>query len=162
MYNRPQLKDSLDIIRFICKEFWGDLFRKQVQLHGQGAVRCAPAWACQPGARRAGSTGRPWQQLTHRRAPANRPSTQVDNLRTNHRGTFVLSDREFRWLAKLSGGQAAGAASTAPPVELARDFLFLPCALLKGALAQLGLDCTVTADCSNFPAADFTVNVRPQ
>ena len=30
MYNRPQLKDSLDIIRFICKEFWGDVFRKQV------------------------------------------------------------------------------------------------------------------------------------
>ena len=30
MFNRPQLKDSLDIIRFICKEFWGDLFKKQV------------------------------------------------------------------------------------------------------------------------------------
>ena len=32
MFNRPQLKDSLDIIRFICKEFWGDLFKKQVLL----------------------------------------------------------------------------------------------------------------------------------
>ena len=32
MFNRPQLKDSLDIIRFICKEFWGDLFKKQVPL----------------------------------------------------------------------------------------------------------------------------------
>ena len=27
---------------------------------------------------------------------------QVDNLRTNHRGTFVLKDQSFRWLAKLS------------------------------------------------------------
>ena len=27
---------------------------------------------------------------------------QVDNLRTNHRGTFVLKDLSFRWLAKLS------------------------------------------------------------
>ena len=84
---------------------------------------------------------------------------QVDNLRTNHRGTFVLSDRDFRWLAKISGGQAAGAV---PLADLAKDFLFLPCALLRGALAQLGLDCIVTADCTNFPAADFTVNVRAQ
>ncbi len=29
-------------------------------------------------------------------------SAQVDNLRTNHRGTFVLKDQSFRWLAKLS------------------------------------------------------------
>ena len=33
MYNRPQLKDNLDVIRFICKEFWGDVFRKQVLHH---------------------------------------------------------------------------------------------------------------------------------
>ena len=26
----------------------------------------------------------------------------MDNLRTNHRGTFVLKDQSFRWLAKLS------------------------------------------------------------
>lgn len=29
-------------------------------------------------------------------------TSQVDNLRTNHRGTFVLKDQSFRWLAKLS------------------------------------------------------------
>ena len=87
---------------------------------------------------------------------------QVDNLRTNHRGTFVLSDRNFRWLAKIPSGQAAGGTTSGSALELARDFLHLPCALLRGALAQLGLDCSVTADCSNFPAADFTINVRAQ
>ena len=30
MYNRPQLSDNLDVIRFICKELCGDIFRKQV------------------------------------------------------------------------------------------------------------------------------------
>ena len=58
---------------------------------------------------------------------------QVDNLRTNHRGTFVLSDRNFRWLSKISGGQAAGATAAAPPLDLAKDFLYLPCALLRCA-----------------------------
>ena len=50
----------------------------------------------------------PWLSLN--RQPLGYPSApdllsclmQVDNLRTNHRGTFVLKDQSFRWLAKLS------------------------------------------------------------
>ena len=61
---------------------------------------------------------------------------QVDNLRTNHRGTFVLKDNTFRWLAKLSvdppppPGAGAPAAVTGVS-ELARDYLVLPCALVR-------------------------------
>ena len=72
----------------------------------------------------------------------------------------MLTDRDFRWLAKISGSQAAGAGGGAAPADMAKDILLLPCALLRGALAQLGLDCAVTADCASFPSADFTVNVR--
>lgn len=61
---------------------------------------------------------------------------QVDNLRTNHRGTFVLKDNTFRWLAKLSVDPppppgAATPRAVASVSELARDYLVLPCALVR-------------------------------
>ena len=86
---------------------------------------------------------------------------QVDNLRTNHRGTFVLKDAAFQWLIHLSADPPTldgGAAATA--ADLARDYLHIPCALVRGALIHLGVDCTVTADATNLPACDFTINVR--
>jgi hypothetical protein len=88
---------------------------------------------------------------------------QVDNLRTNHRGTFVLKDAAFRWLSKMSvdpppPGVPPG---VSPPVgELARDYLVLPCALIRGALVHLGVEATVSADASNLPACDFTINIK--
>lgn len=90
-------------------------------------------------------------------------SMQVDNLRTNHRGTFVLKDAAFRWLSKMSvdpppPGVPPG---VSPPVgELARDYLVLPCALIRGALVHLGVEATVSADASNLPACDFTINIK--
>ena len=91
---------------------------------------------------------------------------QVDNLRTNHRGTFVLRDVAFRWLAKLSldpvipGSGSEGAPPSPPVGELARDYLVLPCAIVRGALTHLGVECTVTADASGLPACDFTVSTK--
>ena len=60
----------------------------------------------------------------------------MDNLRTNHRGTFVLKDNTFRWLTKLSVDPpplpgAAAARGVASVSELARDYLVLPCALVR-------------------------------
>lgn len=88
----------------------------------------------------------------------------MDNLRTNHRGTFVLRDVAFRWLAKLSLdpvplGSNDGALSSSIG-ELARDYLVLPCAIVRGALTHLGVECTVTADASGLPACDFTVSIK--
>ena len=61
---------------------------------------------------------------------------QVDNLRTNHRGTFVLKDNTFRWLTKLSVDPPPAPGAAAPRAvasvsELARDYLVLPCALVR-------------------------------
>ena len=61
---------------------------------------------------------------------------QVDNLRTNHRGTFVLKDNTFRWLAKLLVDPPPPPGASAPRAvasvsELARDYLVLPCALVR-------------------------------
>eukprot|EP00884_Botryococcus_braunii_P016673 jgi/Botrbrau1/368/Bobra.110_2s0024.1 len=111
--SRPRLIENLDVIKFICKEFWQELFKKQ-----------------------------------------------VDNLRTNHRGTFVLHDGQFRGLSKLSTGPSAGTGGQLTTNELAKQYLVLPCAVIRGALLHLGLDCTVSADGSNLPACDFTVIIK--
>lgn len=105
-----RMAEPLEVIKFMCKEFWSLVFKKQ-----------------------------------------------VDNLRTNHRGTFVLKDNCFRWTAALS--TAPNAAT--PACEVARAYLVLPCALIRGALTQLGLECVVSADPSNLPVCDFTVIVKP-
>ncbi|KAJ8769730.1 hypothetical protein K2173_005936 [Erythroxylum novogranatense] len=52
---RPRFTDHLEAIKFICKDFWSEVFKKQ-----------------------------------------------IDNLKTNHRGTFVLQDNGFRWLSRIS------------------------------------------------------------
>ena len=41
--------------------------------------------------------------------------------------------------------------------ELSREHLYLACAIIRGALSHLGVDCAVSADASNLPACDFTI-----
>lgn len=53
----PRYKEELEILKFICTDFWSCVYKKQ-----------------------------------------------VDNLRTNHQGTYVLHDNDFRFLSKLSNG----------------------------------------------------------
>ena len=56
MAERPVFSDKMDAIKFLCKEFWLHIFRKQ-----------------------------------------------IDKLRTNHKGIFVLTDQSLRWLSHISG-----------------------------------------------------------
>lgn len=107
--DRQRLAEQLELMKFICRDFWTEVFRKQ-----------------------------------------------VDGLRTNHKGTFVLKDNAFRWLLKLS----AAAEDHKGALDVAREQLVFPCALLRGALAQLGVEATVTADPSNLPVVDFTIFIK--
>lgn len=112
--NRPRLGEHLEVIKFICKEVWADLFGKI-----------------------------------------------IDTLKTNHRGTFVLKDSNFRWVTRLSANQqGSSAAAQSSAAELAKDFLILPCAIIRGALCHLGVDCAVSADCASLPACDFTITLK--
>jgi hypothetical protein len=83
-----RLQDHLEIMKFICKEFWMALFQKQ-----------------------------------------------VDNLKTNHRGIYVVTDNSFRWVSRMN------------TVDL--KYLNLPCGIIRGALFNLGVDSTVTCDVVN-------------
>jgi trafficking protein particle complex subunit 6 len=118
LFDRPPLTEQLDIMKFICKEFWTEAFRKS-----------------------------------------------IDNLRTNHRGTFVLRDTQFKWLTRLSQNMMPAAMGqplppAIPKSDLSKDFLILPCAIVRGALLHLGLDATVTADATHLPQCDFTVVLK--
>ncbi|RLM74486.1 trafficking protein particle complex subunit 6B [Panicum miliaceum] len=111
---RPRFSDHLEAIKFICKDFWSELFKKQ-----------------------------------------------IDNLKTNHRGTFVLQDNHFRWLTRVSLDPSAESTDapdndSAPLGDTAAQttsmLLYFPCGLIRGALTNLGISCSVSADMSNLPA----------
>lgn len=65
----PRYKEELEILKFICTDFWSCVYKKQ-----------------------------------------------VDNLRTNHQGVYVLQDNEFRFFSKLSNGTQY--LKSAPKVKL--------------------------------------------
>ncbi|KAJ6682900.1 TRAFFICKING PROTEIN PARTICLE COMPLEX SUBUNIT 6A-RELATED [Salix koriyanagi] len=106
---RPRFTDHLEAIKFICKDFWTELFKKP-----------------------------------------------IDNLKTNHRGTFVLQDNKFPWLSRMSGdGQSVENGMQDPESKAAQAmnmYLYFPCGIIRGALSTLGIPCAVSADISSHPA----------
>ncbi|KAL6749263.1 transport protein particle component [Haematococcus lacustris] len=105
--DRPRLSDTLDIMKFICKDFWVAVFKKQ-----------------------------------------------IDNLRTNHRGVYVLQDNNCRWLTKL-----VPFADDEGTQRLAASYLHLPSGIIRGAVSHLGLSCSVEAEVKALPAATFTIKL---
>ncbi|WOL13622.1 trafficking protein particle complex subunit 6B [Canna indica] len=118
---RPRFSDHLEAIKFICKDFWSQLFKKH-----------------------------------------------IDNLKTNHRGTFVLQDNKFHWLTHVSVSPSSdnNEAFHDPSVLEDRAFeatsmlLYFPCGIIRGALSNLGITCAVSADISNLPACAYINGYR--
>jgi len=74
---------------------------------------------------------------------------QIDNLRTNNLGTFVLQDNNFKLLSHISPEQN----------NQNEDYLAFSCGLLKGALSNLGYECVITAESNQFPISKFQINI---
>ena len=176
--NRARTGEPLEVIKFICKEFWVAVFRKQVDVPLHYVASCVEPNLSQNGViqvmhgitlllhvnpRMPGPPG--LQGSCSARIGSrvmNAPSTrldqsmlymQVDNLRTNHRGTFVLKDLSFRWLAKLSVDPVPPGTALqngAPPVHpAAGDFSQLQCTALV---------CAATRKCATRRHAVATIN----
>lgn len=94
---------ELDMIKFICKDFWDEIFRKK-----------------------------------------------IDKLQTNKKGVFFLFDNSFRWLEKHASNDEATR-------EAAATLLHLPCGIVRGALANLGMTVVVNADFVNLPSVTFHI-----
>ncbi|XP_074596909.1 trafficking protein particle complex subunit Trs33 [Brevipalpus obovatus] len=99
-----RIKEELDVMKFICKDFWGAVFKKQ-----------------------------------------------IDNLRTNHQGIYVLVDNKFRFIANISSGKQY--------MGLMPKYLAFSCGLLRGALSNLGLKAIVTGEVVSPPSCRFQVQV---
>ncbi|CAF9906397.1 Trafficking protein particle complex subunit 33 [Imshaugia aleurites] len=102
--DRPRFTDTLDAIKFLCKDMWTLVFRKQ-----------------------------------------------IDNLKTNHRGVYVLTDNSFKPFSRMS------AASSPEAVHRAQPYLWFPCGVIRGGLASMGINATVQAETSELPAATFQI-----
>ncbi|KAI9881393.1 MAG: Trafficking protein particle complex subunit 33 [Pleopsidium flavum] len=102
--DRPRFTDTLDVIKFLCKDLWTLVFRKQ-----------------------------------------------IDNLKTNHRGVYVLTDNLFQPFRRMST-EAGG-----PAVSRARPFLWFPSGLIRGALASMNITATVHAETLELPGATFQI-----
>ncbi|XP_071833095.1 trafficking protein particle complex subunit 6b-like [Apostichopus japonicus] len=100
----PRFGSELDIIKFICKEFWVGTFKKQ-----------------------------------------------VDNLRTNHLGVYVILDSRFKLLTHMSAGDQY--------LESAPKYLAYTCGLVRGALASFGINSVVTAEVSSMPSCKFQIMI---
>ncbi|KAJ3120399.1 Trafficking protein particle complex subunit 33 [Physocladia obscura] len=105
--DKPRFADNLDIIKFICKDFWLLLFNKQ-----------------------------------------------IDNLKTNHRGVYVLTDNNFRWFVRMAADIPTDTA------QLAVLHTAFPCGLIRGALSNLGVSSIVLADVTNLPQCTFQIKFR--
>ena len=89
-------RDELDTVKYLCKELWGCLFKKQ-----------------------------------------------VDNLRTNHQGVYVIHDGRFRLLQQtlLTMNKPIDSTNRLPNLYIAYSI-----GLIQGILTNMGYPCRVTAD----------------
>ncbi|KAL3287185.1 hypothetical protein HHI36_001662 [Cryptolaemus montrouzieri] len=77
---------------------------------------------------------------------------QIDNLRTNHQGVYVLQDNNFRFLTRLSNGKQY--------LDVAPRYVTFTCGVLRGSLANLGVDSIVTAEIQTMPSCKFHIQVQ--
>ncbi|AOW05814.1 NO signaling/Golgi transport ligand-binding domain-containing protein [Yarrowia lipolytica] len=104
---RPHFADTLDMMKFICKDVWLLLYNKQ-----------------------------------------------VDHLKTNHRGTFVFVENQFRGCQRMSakGGQVETMKGATP-------YLWFPVGVIRGVLAALGIQADVTFETTQLPVVYFNIHV---
>lgn len=79
---------------------------------------------------------------------------QIDNLRTNHRGVFMLQDTAFPPL--MLGGSAAYIAEVR---RVSHQQLAYATGVVQGALQQLGVPATVHVDASHPPQCAFHIRI---
>jgi trafficking protein particle complex subunit 6 len=121
----PRPNTPLDAIKFLCKDLWTLLFKKQ-----------------------------------------------IDNLKTNHRGIYVLTDNAFKPLSRMSfdtkkfpnAVNTDGTVGESSSLARVQPFLFFPAGVIRGCLSALGIQATVQAESSGVPQATFqirTVGAKP-
>jgi hypothetical protein len=84
---------------------------------------------------------------------------RVDSLKTNNKGTFVLTDASFRWTRNIRAVGASAEAGESARRAVATEHARVPAGMLTGFLTALGYPAEVVADAKNAPAVVFTVRL---
>lgn len=82
---------------------------------------------------------------------------EIDQLKTDYQGTFLILDHRFRGLGSFMGAAAI-------TKEQLQPYLQFPCGVLRGALAALGVEATVSAEANwvdGVPRCAFRICVAP-
>lgn len=80
---------------------------------------------------------------------------QMDNLRTNHRGTFVLIDNAFKTFQRFDS-----------PVDLqdtiykCKPYLWISSGIIRGVLKSFGVDSLITPEITKFPMVSFNIQTN--
>ncbi|EIM19675.1 transport protein particle component [Wallemia mellicola CBS 633.66] len=77
---------------------------------------------------------------------------QLDNLRTNHKGTFVLHDNSYRPLVNLSSSDESAS-------KRMSIFLSIQLGIIQGCLSAFNLSSQVSCDVSALPGCTFQVKL---
>lgn len=83
----------------------------------------------------------------------------ADRLQTNRRGGYVIQEHNLPWLKNLPPVTATGAENRTPVWQQPSVHAAMACGILRGALTNLGLACTVTADVTSPPVCSFQVKI---
>lgn len=71
---------------------------------------------------------------------------RVDNLKTNNRGVYVLTDESFAWMRRVrAAGRTLEEEAAIARAECDARAAF-PCGVIRGTLAALGLESNVSAE----------------
>jgi len=138
--DKDRLVTDLDVMRWLCRDFWGEVFRKTGdKLQTNNSVRALAA-----------ATRRLLPPQAHPIALVARLLPRLVRLQ----GTYLLVDNNFRPLRYL----AAEDDDTAKSLHL--RFMMLPCGLVRGALAALDMDASVNVDVTGSPKVVFQVRLK--
>lgn len=77
---------------------------------------------------------------------------QADNLRTNHRGIYVIQDHSYRAFLRVS----VPAGYEAEMDELCRKMVIFPSAVIRGALMNLGIQSIISVEIA-IPQCTFQI-----
>lgn len=77
---------------------------------------------------------------------------QMSNLRTNHRGTFVLVDNSYKLIETLMSDKG-----NADTIKKCKNHLWFPCGVIRGILMSFGIEAEVHAEVNQFPSVTFNI-----
>lgn len=82
-------------------------------------------------------------------------SKQMDNLKTNHRGTFVLIDNNFEYFQRFDSPL-----DFEDTLEKMKPYLYIPSGIIRGVLKSFGVESIVTPEVNKNSSVSFNIQTN--